>query len=242
MEYLEKHFKDIDVHFKSLQAKSDSTFRQGQFSPGFDPEPLAHEAGTGGRSNKLKRLEKLVKAKKLAKAQSETESFELCKVLGRNGVKRSKASSNVSTFLKMRDLSKCDANEEVAVFEPAAASYTIACCAKDSLHCAGCMKLNGDSCELCSGGFTADSSGTCEACLDLPGWKTIGGSNCYDLAVTACNDEKVRGQGVHWFLIVPFLRDAEKCLEVMATKPATTKGSFLLNQLQLVLQPVWQIW
>ena len=172
-----------------------------QFAPEFDPEPVPYEAETEGRSNQLKRFKKLVKAKKLAKAQSETESFELCKVLGRNGVKRSKASSNVSTFLKMRDLSKCDANEEVAVFEPATASYTIACCAKDGLHCSGCMKLSGDkgSCERCSGGFT-DSSGTCEACLDLPGWETINGKNCYDLAVTSCDDEKVRGQGGRWLL------------------------------------------
>ena len=197
IEYLEKHFKDIDVHFKSLEAKSDSTFPQVQFAPEFDPEPLAHEAVKEGRTNKLKRLKKMVKEKNLATAQSETESFELCKVLGRNGVKRSSASSNVSAFLKMKDLSTCDANEKVAVFEPAAGTYS--CCAKDSLHCSGCMKLNGDSCELCSGGFT-NSSGTCEACLDLPGWETIEGINCYDLEVNSCDDEKVRGQGGRWLL------------------------------------------
>ena len=195
---IKEHFKDIDVHIKAMETKSDSTFPQVQFASEFDPEPLAHEAVTeSGRSDKLKRLKKLVNAKKLAKAQSESESFELCKVLGRNGVKRSKASSNVSTFLKMKDLSTCDANEKVAVFEPAAGTYS--CCAKDGLHCSGCMKLDGDSCELCSGGFT-NSSGTCEACLDLPGWETIDGINCYDLVVTSCDDEKVRGQGRHWFL------------------------------------------
>lgn len=206
MEYLEQHFKDldkeikehfkdIDVHIKAIESKSDSTFPQVQFASEFDPEPLAHEAATEGRNKKLK---KLVKGGKLAKAWSETERFEPCKAVGRNGVRRSTASSSVSTFLKMKDLSTCDAAEEVAVFEPGSdETYNIACCAKDSLHCSGCMKLNGDSCELCSGGFT-DSSGTCEACLDLPGWETIHGINCYDL--TSCDDEKVRGQGRHWFL------------------------------------------
>ena len=199
MEYLEQHFKDIDLHFKALEAKSGSTFPQVQFAAEIDPEPLPHEAEAEGRSNKLKRLKKVVKAKKVAQTQSETESFELCKALGRNRVKRSNASSNANTLLKMKDLTTCDATEQVAVFEPDEGSYNIACCAKDSLHCSGCMKLNGDSCDLCSGGFS-DSSGTCEACLDLPGWETIDGVNCYDLTVASCDDVKVRGHGVRGFL------------------------------------------
>ena len=245
MEYLEKHFKDIDMHFKSLEAKSDSTFPQVQFAPEFDPEPMPHEAETEGRSNQLKRFKKLVKAKKLAKAQSETESFELCKVLGRNGVKRSTASSNVTTFLKMKDLSTCDPTKEVAVFEPGSdGTYNIACCAKDGLHCSGCMKLSGDkgSCERCSGGFTdssglTDSSGTCEACLDLPGWETINGKNCYDLTKTtwltiiSCDDEKVRGQGGRWFLYWSiFARHWKIC---------GNEVNQIHNQ---QMQPVQQIW
>lgn len=199
---IKEHFKDIDVHIKAIETKSDSTFPQVQFASEFDLEPLAHEAATEGRSKKLK---KLVKGGKLAKAWSETESFELCKTVGRNGgVRRSTASSNVSTFLKMKDLSTCDPTKEVAVFEPGSdGTYNIACCAKEGLHCSGCMELSEDkgSCALCSGGFT-DSSGTCEACLDLPGWETIAGINCYDLDLNAnsCDDEKVRGQGGRWFL------------------------------------------
>ena len=232
---IKEHFKDIDVHIKAIETKSDSTFPQVQFASEFDPEPLAHEAATEGRSKKLK---KLVKGGKLAKAWSETESFELCKTVGRNGVRRSTASSNVSTFLKMKDLSTCDPTKEVAVFEPGSdGTYNIACCAKDGLHCSGCMELSEDkgSCELCSGGFT-DSSGTCEACLDLPGWETIDGINCYDLVVTSCDDEKVRGQGGLGSYIGPYLQDTEKYLEMKSTKSATGKESFLLNQLQLVLQ------
>ena len=233
MEYLEQHFKDIDLHFKALEAKSGSTFPQVQFAAEIDPEPLPHEAEAEGRSNKLKRLKKVVKAKKAAQAQSETESFELCKALGRNGIKRSNASSNANTLLKMKDLTTCDAREQVAVFEPDEGSYSISCCAKDSLHCSGCMKLNGDSCDLCSGGFS-DSSGTCEACLDLPGWETIDGVNCYNLTVASCDDVKVRGQGVRGFLCwsILYLRDSERWTSnispAQSTSPVFTRWRSLV--------------
>ena len=94
-------------------------------------------------------------------------------------------------------LSRVESNREICptIRGNSSSPFTVACCPKESLHCAGCAEISetGDECNTCAGGYVKGTDGTCEACMDMVGWEDVDGQSCAALHFPeGCTEKKVR--------------------------------------------------
>ena len=164
------------------------------------PKQRAAEGAAASADRAPTALEGFGSFKKLreVKASAKASSFELCpqasnrQILTQgNSLRHGKSQEKVSANLG----SVCDAETEVPVFQPFGnGSYTVACCAKSSVHCTGCAELSeaGDACNRCSGGYVQGPDGVCEACMDVVAWTDAAGLSCSALtSPSACTSVRV---------------------------------------------------
>jgi len=76
-------------------------------------------------------------------------------------------------------------NPTFPIFELSSGQY--GCCPETALYCGGCADIGADECNQCAGSHT-DTSGSCEACVDTPGWATTDGHNCASSETDGCSD------------------------------------------------------